>query len=135
MSISYEESAALQETLEFSSNPAINTKVKQALSGLQPTIKRMVQRFPTDQDKEHVADFLLACMQQEGIAVKSKRVYVTALNYLSKYDGYNKLFLKMSDIDISDYLGSLYKPRQIDPDQGWISHRNTMAAALNKFYK
>jgi site-specific recombinase XerD len=95
----------------------------------------MVSRFPTDQDKEVVADFLLACMKQENIAVKSKRVYVTALNYLSKYHGYNKAFMAMSDKDVSNYLGSLYKDRNTDPDQGWISNHNTMAAPISKFYR
>jgi integrase len=123
------------QTQDFSSNAYINRKVKQALSGLQPTIKRMVQRFPTDEDKELAADWLIACMQQENAAVKSKRVYVTALNYLSKYHGYSKPFRAMSDKDISDYLGSLYKDRNIDPDQRWISNHNTMPAAISKFYR
>jgi integrase len=135
MSISYEDAAAQQETLEFSSNPYINRKIKDALSGLQQTIKRMVSRFPTDQDKEQTADFLLACQRQENIAVKSKRVYVTALNYLSKHHGYSKPFKSMSDKDVADYLGSLYKDRNTDPDQGWISNHNTMAAPLSKFYR
>jgi hypothetical protein len=73
MSTTWEEKAST-ETLEFSSNPYINRKLKDALNGLQATIKRMVSRFPTDQDKELVADFLLACMQQENIAIKSKSV-------------------------------------------------------------
>jgi hypothetical protein len=71
MSISYEEAetAAQMETQEFSSDAAINRKVKLAVSGLQASFQRMVSRFPSDKDKELVADFLLACMQQ-NIAIK-----------------------------------------------------------------
>jgi integrase len=43
--------------------------------------------------------------------------------------------MAMSDKDVSNYLGSLYKDRNIDPDQGWISNHNTMAAPISKFYR
>jgi integrase len=144
MSISYGNQAE-GETQEFSTDFAINTKVKEAVESLQPYIQKMVARLPTEEDKELISDFLLTCMKQENIAVKSKRQYVISLYYLSKYCCLKRPFKALSDKDIAQYLDSL-KPSEEkvkeklkkNPDYnlyGWINNRNTVAANISKFYR
>jgi hypothetical protein len=70
MSITWENTA---ETQEFSADPIINRKIKTAAAGLQKSIQNYFLDFPTERDKEVVADFMLACSQQENVAIKPKR--------------------------------------------------------------
>ena len=74
-------------------------------------------------------------MTQQNIAVKSKRVYVTGLDYLSKYHGYRLPFKAMSDKDITHFLASLYKDRAADPRHGLDNNRNGEASTISKFYR
>jgi hypothetical protein len=70
MSIAWENTV---ETQQFSTDPVINNKIKKAVTGLLPCIQKIFLEFPTDKDKELVADFLLDCVRQENIAVGTKR--------------------------------------------------------------
>jgi hypothetical protein len=63
MSVSWEKqelAAILQPQEEFSDNPSINKNVKAAVQGLHPSIQRLFFKFPTEEDKELVADFVLS---------------------------------------------------------------------------
>jgi hypothetical protein len=71
MSIAWENSV---ETQQFCIDPIINQKVKIAVEGLQKSVQNYFLEFPTERDKELVADFLITCSQQENIAIKTKRV-------------------------------------------------------------
>ena len=58
MSIAWENTTT-NETQEFSIYPVINRKIKSAVEGLQPSIQKYFLEFPTEKDKELVADFIL----------------------------------------------------------------------------
>jgi integrase/recombinase XerD len=121
----------------FSDNPAIDKKVKAAVQGgLQGNVQRLFSKFPTDEDRELVADFILTCMHQENIAIKTKRVYISSLASLSKYFDYKKSFNEMTAKDIAaDYLGSMHRDETVDPDQKWVNTHNTKALCISKFYR
>lgn len=120
----------------FSDNPAIDRKVKAAVQGgLQGNVQRLFSKFPTDEDRELVADFILTCMHQENIAIKTKRVYISSLASLSKYFRYKKSFNEMTAKDIADYLGSMHRDETVDPDQKWVNTHNTKALCISKFYR
>jgi hypothetical protein len=64
MSVAWEENtAAINETQQFSVDPVTNLKVKTAVAGLQLSIQRYLLGFPTERDRELVADFLITCVQ------------------------------------------------------------------------
>lgn len=124
-----------EETQEFTTNPILNQKIKLVCSGLQGTIKRLFNRFPTDDDREAVADFIQASLRQENIAINTKKVYIIGLSYLSKHFHYSKSLKDMTEKDIADYLGSLHRDQNVDPDRKWINTHNTYASVIFKFYK
>ena len=83
-----------------------------------------------------VADFLLACIHQENIALATKEAYLKSLFYLSEHLDHKKSFKEdMTDRDITDYLSSLHKARALDPDQGWINTHNQRAMVISKVFK
>jgi site-specific recombinase XerD len=115
---------------------ALNQKIKSICKDLLPSIQRLFLEFPTDKDRELVADFLLACIQQENIALATKEAYLKSLFYLSEHFDHKKSFKEdMTDRDITDYLSSLHKDRALDPDQGWINTHNQRAMVISKFFK
>lgn len=61
MSIAWEENnnTIVLETQAFSIDPIINQKIKSAVQGLQKSIQNYFLEFPTERDKELVADFLI----------------------------------------------------------------------------
>jgi hypothetical protein len=65
-----------EETQQFTADPILNNKIKSATAGLLPSIQKMFLDFPTDNDKQLVVDYLQACIKQENIAVRTKRVYI-----------------------------------------------------------
>ena len=73
-------------------------------AGWQGNVQRLFSKFPTDEDRELVADFILTCMHQENIAIKTKRVYISSLVSLSKYFDYKKSFNEMTAKDIASRL-------------------------------
>ncbi len=95
MSITWEENQSI-ETLEFSSDPTINQKIKSVVSGLQKSTQKLFLEFPTEHDKEQVADFIITGVKQENIEVQTKRISVIALAYLSRYFGNKKSFCDMT---------------------------------------
>jgi hypothetical protein len=64
---------------------ALNQKIKSVCKDLLPSIQRLFLEFPTDKDRELVADFLLACIHQENIALATKEAYLKSLFYLSEH--------------------------------------------------
>jgi len=134
MSISWENQPPKQETLRFSADPAINDKVKLAVKGLwQPSIQKLFLEFPSDQDKELAADFILACEQQENITVGTKRAYLIALARLASH--VKKHFDIMTSKDLKAYLNELQRSRDEDPDQSWINTQRAYGNPLVKFFK
>ena len=123
------------ETLEFSSNPNINQKIKLAVAGLQKGIQKLFLEFPTEHDKEQAADFILTSIKQENISLSTRRILVIALAYLSRFFGNNKSFDDMTREDLANYLNSYQKERDKDPDQSWISTQRTLGLPLLKFFK
>jgi len=91
--------------------------------------------FPTERDKELVADFLITCRQQENVAVKTRRVYLIALTYLCRFMGRNKSFDAITSKELSAFLNSMHKDQIQDPKQSWISTQCTLSLALLKFFK
>ena len=104
MSITWENTA---ETQEFSADPIINRKIKTAAAGLQKSIQNYFLEFPTERDKEVVADFMLACSQQENVAIKTKRVYLIALTYLSRFLENKKSFDTITAKEFSAFLNRM----------------------------
>jgi Phage integrase, N-terminal SAM-like domain len=137
MSIAWEENNNITalETQEFSINPIINQKIKTAVHGLQKSIQNYFIEFPTEKDKELVADFLIACSQQENVAVKTRRVYLIALTYLCRFLENKQSFDTITAKELSAFLNSMYKDQTQDPKQSWISIQRTMGLALLKFFK
>jgi hypothetical protein len=76
MSIAWENNTTALETQEFSIDPIINQKIKSAVQSLQKSVQNYFMEFPTERDKELVAEFLIACSQQENVAVKTRRVSI-----------------------------------------------------------
>jgi site-specific recombinase XerD len=140
MSIAWEKAQAQRqaqaETQEFSVDPSINHKIKIATAGLQKNIMNLFWQFPTDKDKELVADFIIACIKQENIAINTKCTYLIALAYLSRYLKNKKSFDDMTSDDLTSYIDSL-QPDNPPPDvhQSWINTQKTMALSFSKFFK
>jgi integrase len=139
MTIAYEEEFNQRDKkakLQFSTDPIINGKVKQALAGLhQPGIQRYFLDFATDRDKELVADFILTCEFQENVTINTKRVYLIALSRLASHVRPAKTLEEMTASDINEYLRPLQRDRNVDPDQRWVNTYKTFAIPLLKFFK
>jgi Phage integrase, N-terminal SAM-like domain len=136
MSIAWEDiNKSDKETQQFSANSAINAKIKRALQGLhQPSIQKLFLEFPTDRDKELVADFILACVHQENTKVGAKRAYLIALARLSNHVK-GKSLEDMTDKDLTEYVDKMHKERSEDPDQSWINTQKAYGLPLQKFFK
>jgi site-specific recombinase XerD len=90
--------------------------------------------FPTDNDKELVADYLAACIKQENIAVKTKRVYIVALAYLCRHLKNKKSLRDITAKDLTSYLDSFQKTQ--DEDRSIMdSTQRTIAVCYMKFFK
>jgi hypothetical protein len=129
-----EEQKQKPETLRFSSNPAINDKIKTALQGIRkPSVLKMFLEFATDRDKELVADFINVCVEQENIAVGTKRAYLVALSRLVRH--IKKPLEEITAKELSAYFNKMHKDRDTDPDQSWIQTQRSYRAPVFKFYK
>jgi hypothetical protein len=127
---------------DYNSSYALNEKIKTVCKDLLPSLQRLFLQFPTDEDKELVADYLLTCIHQENITLSTKKVYLLTLFYLSRHYNHKKSFKDIlmnnnsnSNNAITDYLGSLHKDRALDPDQSWINTHNQRAMVILKFFK
>ena len=79
------------ETQEFSADPAINKKVKIAVSGLPKYVQKyFINDIIRDKDKELAANFIISCVNQESCKQSTKRIYVLALAYLCRFLTHNK---------------------------------------------
>jgi hypothetical protein len=112
MSISWESAV---ETQKFSADPTINNKIKAVVTGLPRSIANLFLEFPTDYNKELVANFLDSCSKQENISLNTKRVYLIALGYLARE--VKKPLELVTSSDLKTYLDSMRKNRTEDPDQ------------------
>jgi hypothetical protein len=74
---------------------ALNEKIRTVCRDLLPSLQRLFLEFPTDEDKELVADYLLTCIHQENITLSTKKVYLLTLSYLSRYFNHKKSFKDM----------------------------------------
>jgi integrase len=141
MSITWEEEQRQKiETLRFSADPAINKKVKAALEGIKrPCDQKVFLDFPSDRDKELVADFLISSIKQENAPPNTRRLYLIALARL--YDsvrGLSDVKKSLDDItakELTEYLNKIQRKREEDPDQSWISTYKAYAFPLMKFFK
>jgi integrase-like protein len=123
------------ETQQFSPDPIINNKIKSVVTGLQPSIQQLFMEFPSDRDKELVADFILACIRQENAAVRTKKSYLVALAYLSRHFDNSKRLEEMTSKDLASFVDSYQKSRDEDPHQSWIATQRTYGSPLLKFFK
>lgn len=149
-----EAATATNATLEFSSNPIINQKVKEATIGLQKYVYKRFVDFPTDNDKRLLADFILAAMREQSMNKPStKKSAIIALSYLLKHFNYTKSFTEITSQDLISFLDTLSKVKEkdefgkvvrvtdqfrdhsIDPNQKWIRTSNTYASSISKFYR
>jgi integrase len=98
-------------------------------------------------DKRLLADFLLDCMQQHNIKLKSKKSYVLSLTELLAHFNYKKSFDQLTSQDVAAFLKKFsyvklpdgkpgpFRDHNIDPDQKWINTHNVNASAISKFYR
>ncbi|MDQ3999096.1 MAG: hypothetical protein M3208_02635 [Thermoproteota archaeon] len=93
----------------------------------------MFFKFPTEEDKELVADFVLTCMHQENVAIRTKLVYISSLAQPSKYFDYKKPLKGMTGKEIAEYLGSMRRDQTLDQGQKWVNTHNTMPYPSQSF--
>jgi len=133
MSISWENAVGKNETQQFTADPIVNSKIKTVVIGLPRSISNLFLEFPTDHNKELVANFLDSCIKQENISLNTKRIYLIALAYLARE--VKKPLELVTNSDLKTYLDSMQKSQVEDPDQSWISTQRTLGLLLLKFYK
>jgi integrase len=146
MSISWENAfvngKGNNETLEFTADAIINSKIKAIVVGLPRSIANLFLEFPTDHNKEIVANFLDSCVKQENISLNTKRIYLVALAYFAREvnnkddkKDKKKPLERLTSSDLKTYLDGMQKSQAEDPDQSWISTQRTLGLPLIKFYK
>jgi integrase len=123
------------ETLEFTTDPIINSKIKAIVAGLPKSISKLFLEFSTDHIKELVADFLDSCVKQENISLNTKRTYLVALAYFAREVKDKKLLELVSSSDLKTYLDSMQKSTAEDPDESWINTQRTLGLPILKFFK
>ena len=133
MSISWENAVGKNETQQFTADPIVNSKIKTVVIGLPRSISNLFLEFPTDHNKELVANFLDSCIKQENISLNTKRIYLIALAYLARE--VKKPLELVTNSDLKTYLDNMQKSQVEDPDQSWISTQRTLGLPLLKFYK
>jgi hypothetical protein len=99
-----------------------------------------LMELPRDEDKELVADFILnwsnESRQGAPMLPNTKRGYIAALVYLSRYLGHKKSFKEMTREGIIDgYLNSLKRDFASDQDQKWVNTHNNRASMYLAFWK
>ena len=127
--------------IEFvDNNLALDRKIKLACQGLLPNAQWTLMELPRDEDKELIADFILnyANESNDGMPMSpnTKRSYIDALVYLSRYHKHKKSFKEMTKEDIVDgYLASLKKSFDQDLKQKWVNTYNARATKYMAFWK
>lgn len=144
MSISWENAFVngkeKNETLEFTADPTINSKIKAVVTGLPKSISNLFLEFMGDHDKKLVADFLDSSLKQENVSLNTKRIYLIALAYLARWA--KKPLDTIIANELYDYVNSFQQKKKDpttnnneDPDQSWISTQRTLCLPLLKFFK
>lgn len=113
MSISWENAVGKNETQEFTADPIVNSKVKAIVTGLPRSISNLFLEFPTDDNKELVANFLDSSIKQENISLNTKRIYLIALAYLAREVKKPLQLVTNSDFDIYRGLNGQVESRWI----------------------
>jgi integrase len=131
-----------QPVMEFvDNNFALDRKIKQACSGLKPSFQWLLKELPRDEDKELIADLIIAwpndmSIDGQPMAPNTKVAYIDALVRLARYHGHKKSFKEMTKEDIVDgYLRSLKKEFSQDIEQKWVNTHNARAAKYLVFWK
>jgi hypothetical protein len=106
---------------EFSSNFALDRKIKEAGIGLKPSTQRLLLELPKGEEKELIADYILQWSIDYGnvlmMSTSTKLGYITSLVYLSRYLHHAKSFREMTREDIIDgYLKAFKREFKDDPD-------------------
>jgi hypothetical protein len=133
-----EEEEEEEETRQFSFDYNVNLKIKTAVAGLRPFVKRYFFEFASDRDKELVADFVLSCFRQENITSNTRRAYIVAVATMARYffKGEKKKDISaITSKDLAGYLNSMQRDENQDPDQSWIGNQRAMGLPLLKFFK
>ena len=78
--------------LEFvDNNFALDRKIKEALAGSKPSFQWLLMELPKDEDKELIADFIIAwsndSIDGHSMATNTKAAYIDALVRLARYQG------------------------------------------------
>lgn len=121
------------------------------MTGLLPSPQWQLMEFQSDEDKELIADFILDWSNHGdgGVSMSpnTKRGYITALLYLSRYvkekrnGGRYKPLKEMSRDDFfaekepKGYLRSLKREFPDDPDEKWLNTYNIYASKYMAFWK
>jgi hypothetical protein len=108
-----------EETRQFSFDYNVNLKIKTAVAGLRPFVKRYFFEFASDHDKELVADFVLSCVRQENITSNTRRAYIVAIATMARYffKGEKKKDISaITNKDLAGYLNSMQRDENQDPD-------------------
>jgi integrase-like protein len=126
--------------LEFvDNNFALDRKIKEALAGLKPSFQWLLMELPRDEDKELIADFIIAwsndSIDGHPMATNTKAAYIDALVRLARYHGHNKSFKEMTRDDIFAYLNSMKKDFSQDIQQKWVNTYNARGAKYLGFWK
>jgi len=121
-------------------NFALDRKIREALAGVQPSVQWSLQELPRAEDKELIADFILNYPNESEdgmpMSANTKRAYISALVYLSRFHDHKKSFKQMTRADIVDgYLNSLKRDYSVDPDQKWVNTYNNRATKYMAFWK
>jgi hypothetical protein len=118
------------ETLEFTADPIINSKIKAIVTGLPRSISNLFLEFPTDHNKDLVANFLDSCVKQENISINTKRIYLIALAYFARE--VKKPLELVTSADLKTYLDNMQKNQVEDPDVH-LGYENWFAAEASIF--
>jgi integrase len=126
--------------LEFvDNNFALDRKIKEALAGLKPSFQWLLMELPRDEDKELIADFIIAwsndSMDGHPMAANTKAAYIDALVRLARYHKHKKSFKEMTRDDIFAYLNIMKKDFSQDIQQKWVNTYNARGAKYLGFWK
>lgn len=88
----------------------------------------------TQKNAPMIVDYLKALENEIHLSLNYKRINLTTLVYLSRFN-FNKKFIEMTREDIISYLNSLRKNDAADPLHSWVSTYNLYLVVLSRFFK
>jgi len=104
---------------------------------LRPYVKEAA-RAMADANPENggiQCDYIFAERTELNIADSTREWRIKVLTWLSKFFQHKKSYETMSKQDILQYLNTLRKPIDTDPDQRWIGTYNNRVLVFNKFFR